>query len=105
MPLYAPAPSALPSAIGATNAIQPSYSTTNVQVAGVDEADTVKTDGKYLYVINQDYSGASQNNIYILNADPQNPAVISKIALGNNTDLAGMYLSQDGDRLAVLGSN
>ena len=33
-----------------------SYSTTNVQVAGVDEADTVKTDGQYIYVISQDYS-------------------------------------------------
>jgi len=28
------------------------YSTTNVQVEGVDEADVVKTDGKYIYQIN-----------------------------------------------------
>ncbi|GAE90471.1 beta-propeller domain-containing protein [Acetivibrio straminisolvens] len=28
------------------------YSTTNVQVQGVDEADVVKTDGKYIYQIN-----------------------------------------------------
>jgi uncharacterized secreted protein with C-terminal beta-propeller domain len=28
-----------------------SYSTTNIQVAGVDEADIVKTDGAYVYVI------------------------------------------------------
>ena len=27
------------------------YSETNVQVAGVDEADIVKTDGKYIYVV------------------------------------------------------
>ena len=31
---------------GATN----DYSTTNIQVAGVDEADKVKTDGQYIYV-------------------------------------------------------
>jgi inhibitor of cysteine peptidase len=29
------------------------YSTTNVQVEGVDEADTVKTDGEYIYQINR----------------------------------------------------
>ena len=30
---------------------EPSYSTTNIQVAGVDEADIVKTDGDYIYVL------------------------------------------------------
>lgn len=30
------------------------YSTTNIQVAGVDEADFVKNDGKYIYVLTQD---------------------------------------------------
>ncbi|GAB6274604.1 MAG: beta-propeller domain-containing protein [Peptococcaceae bacterium] len=29
----------------------PEFSTTNIQVAGVDEADTVKSDGRYLYVL------------------------------------------------------
>jgi len=27
------------------------YSTTNIQVEGVDEADIVKTDGEYIYVV------------------------------------------------------
>ena len=31
---------------------QSSYSTTNIQVEGVDEADIVKTDGDYIYVLN-----------------------------------------------------
>lgn len=30
------------------------YSRTNVQVAGVDEADIVKTDGKYIYYVNRE---------------------------------------------------
>ena len=30
------------------------YSATNVQVQGVDEADVVKTDGKYIYQVNRD---------------------------------------------------
>ena len=34
-----------------TTATEPGYSTTNIQVAGVDEADIVKTDGDYIYVI------------------------------------------------------
>ena len=36
------------------------YSTTNIQVAGVDEADTVKTDGKYIYTI----SNSQNNGVY-----------------------------------------
>jgi len=81
------------------------YSQTNVQVAGVDEADTVKTDGQYLYTTSQNYAANSQNNVYVLNADSQNPAVVSKIELGNDSALAGIYLSQDGNTLVVVGSN
>jgi uncharacterized secreted protein with C-terminal beta-propeller domain len=73
-----------------------SYSTTNIQVAGVDEADIVKTDGTYIYVI-------ANNSAYILDANPQNARVLAKIAF-NNTYLAGMFLSQDGNKLAVIGS-
>jgi inhibitor of cysteine peptidase len=73
-----------------------SYSTTNIQVAGVDEADIVKTDGNYIYVI-------ANSIAYILDANPQNAKVLAKIAF-NNTYLAGMFLSQDGNKLAVLGS-
>ncbi len=75
------------------------YSMTNIQVAGVDEADSVKTDGKYIYTI-------TNNVVYILDAgatNPQNARVISKIS-NNNTYLSGIYLSQDGNRLAVLGN-
>lgn len=32
----------------------PSYSETNVQVKGVDEADIVKTDGTYIYIVNSE---------------------------------------------------
>lgn len=31
------------------------YSTTNIQVAGVEEADIVKTDGDYIYTLNSEY--------------------------------------------------
>jgi uncharacterized secreted protein with C-terminal beta-propeller domain len=80
-----------------------SYSTTNIQVAGVDEADTVKTDGVYIYVSANDYSTA-QNYVYVVKADPNDPRVVSRITLDNNTYLAGMFLSPDSSRLVVIGS-
>jgi len=51
------------------------YSQTNVQVAGVDEADFVKNDGKYIYVI-------SGNKLVIVDAFPaENARVLSETKL------------------------
>ena len=50
-----------PSWEGLGGAGVPEYSTTNIQVEGVDEADVVKTDGRYIYVV----SGSA---VYILYA-------------------------------------
>lgn len=91
------APAAAPTAEAQTFGTK-DYSTTNIQVAGVDEADTVKTDGKYLYVI-----GNNSQVVYIVDANPQNAKVLAKIWL-NNTLLSGVYLSADGSKLAVLGT-
>jgi inhibitor of cysteine peptidase len=89
----------------ADSAQSDSFSTTNIQVAGVDEADIVKTDGKYIYAATtNNYYTASQNNVCIVKADPQDPRVIAKISLGNNTYVAGLFLSQDSNQLVVLGS-
>jgi uncharacterized secreted protein with C-terminal beta-propeller domain len=46
-----------------SSSILPEYSTTNVQVEGVDEADVVKTDGTYIYAI-------SNQTVVILRAYP-----------------------------------
>jgi uncharacterized secreted protein with C-terminal beta-propeller domain len=49
------------------------FSETNVQVEGVDEADIIKTDGKYIYAV-------AKNNLFIVNAYPADKAeIISKI--------------------------
>jgi inhibitor of cysteine peptidase len=80
-----------------------SYSTTNIQVAGVDEADIVKNDGNYLYVASNDYS-TNQNYVYIVKADAQDPRTVARIPLDNNVYLAGMYLSQESSKLIVIGS-
>ncbi len=72
------------------------HSTTNIQVAGVDEADIVKTDGEYLYVV-------SDNDIYIIEAYPPEQAqVLSKITLNASYNVK-IYVNED--KLVVLGGN
>lgn len=71
------------------------YSKTNVQVEGIDEADIVKTDGKYIYV-------ASGGNVTIVKAYPPEEAeVLSKIEL--NGTVTGIYVNKD--KLIVFESN
>jgi uncharacterized secreted protein with C-terminal beta-propeller domain len=68
------------------------YSKTNIQVEGVDEADIVKTDGKYIYIV-------SGNNLTIVKAYPPGEArVVSKISLTGG--IAGIFVN--GDKLAVF---
>ncbi len=51
------------------------YSGTNIQVEGVDEADIVKTDGTFLYIV-------SDSNIYIVRAyPPEQSEVVSIIKM------------------------
>jgi inhibitor of cysteine peptidase len=68
------------------------YSGTNVQTQGVDEADTVKTDGEYLYVIAKD-------RVFIVKAYPAEEAkVFSVIALNGSLD--EIFINED--RLVVF---
>jgi uncharacterized secreted protein with C-terminal beta-propeller domain len=84
--------------LGPTPVKEGTYSTTNVQVAGADEADIVKTDGEYIYVM-------ANNKVYILKAfPPENATLISKITFENNTYPAGLLISSDNNKLVVLGS-
>jgi inhibitor of cysteine peptidase len=96
--ISAQSPSAVPSqaesTLGGTNTKD--YSSTNIQVAGVDEADKIKTDGNYLYMI-------GNNTVYILDANPQNAKVLFKIPY-ENAYLEGIYLNENTNKLIVLGS-
>jgi len=68
------------------------YSETNIQVEGVDEADIVKTDGEYIYIV-------SGGTITIVKAYPPEEAkVLSKIIL--NGGITGIFIN--GDKLAVF---
>jgi uncharacterized secreted protein with C-terminal beta-propeller domain len=69
------------------------FSSTNVQVQGVDEADIVKNDGKYIYTI-------SNSKIVIVDAYPaENAKIVSEIEL-NNTP---RNIFVNSDRLVVFG--
>lgn len=68
------------------------YSKTNVQVEGVDEADIVKTDGEYIYVI------SGQNIIIVKAYPPEEASVLSKITV--NGSLKQMFVNAE--RLVVF---
>jgi uncharacterized secreted protein with C-terminal beta-propeller domain len=71
-----------------------SFSQTNVQVAGVDEGDIVKTDGTYIYEI-------SRQGLVILKAWPANSmTVVSRTPIEGSP--IALYL--DGSRITVLSS-
>lgn len=68
------------------------YSETNVQVQGVDEADIVKTDGEYIYIVSGD-------TVTIMKAFPAGEAqVVSKIVLEG--EITGIFIN--GDKLALF---
>lgn len=81
--------------LGEANLMAPisEYSSTNVQVSGVDEADIVKTDGNYIYAV-------AKNNIYIIDATPaKDMAIVSTIALSVTPQ--DVYIT--GDSLVIYG--
>lgn len=81
------ADSAAPSAQGASE-----YSSTNIQVEGVDESDVIKNDGKYIYVV-------SGNKVVIVDAFPADSMkVLSEI---NLSDSVG-EIFVNGNRLVVF---
>ncbi len=63
------------------------YSQTNVQVEGVDEADIVKNDGKYIYTL-------TQNKLVIVDAFPaENAKIVSETKIDGNP--RNMFVNKD----------
>jgi uncharacterized secreted protein with C-terminal beta-propeller domain len=81
------------------NAGSADYSTTNLQVQGVDEADIIKNDGKYIYLI-------KGNSVRIIDAYPaDNMKELVSFQLGDPND--NFYPSEmyvDGNKLVVVGN-
>lgn len=73
------------------------YSTTNLQVQGVDESDVVKTDGQYIYQVN------SQKVVIIKANPPEKMEIVSRIEFGKSFNPAELYL--DKNRLVVIGNS
>jgi inhibitor of cysteine peptidase len=71
------------------------YSKTNIQVEGVDEADFVKNDGKYIYVIAQD-------RLVIVDAFP---ALHAKILSAISIEGVPKDIFINGDRLIIFSDN
>ena len=71
------------------------YSTTNIQVEGVDEADIVKNDGEYIYL-------ASENTVVIVKAYPPEDAETTS-TINLNGRVTGLFVN--GDRLIVFEEN
>ena len=70
------------------------HSTTNVQVDGVDEADVVKTDGKYIYSINNE-------EIIISNPNDGKPEFVTSIE--TEYTISDLYIHQD--KLIAIADN
>lgn len=76
------------------------HSTTNTQVQGVDEADIVKTDGKYIYYYTDKMIGTTGNTIKIIECDSDGKMkLVSTIELGDYVDFtlnpSEMFLYND----------
>ena len=77
---------------GASTSATPSHSQTNAQVAGVDELDTVKNDGTYIYTV-------TNNTVAIVLAYPVTDAkLLAHVSV--NGSLQGIFV--DGNRLVVV---
>lgn len=71
------------------------HSDTYIQVEGVDEADRVKVDGKYIYFID-----SSRSRVLIYRADNGNPIKVSTIKTSDEESVQDLFLN--GDRLVVI---
>ena len=80
----------------ASDSASPDYSETNVQVQGVDEADIVKTDGEYIYVLKGD-------TVRVVKAYPatEMEELDAVTFSGESFSPADMYV--DDGRLVVIG--
>jgi len=85
------------SAVTENSSSNKEHSQTNTQVQGVDEADTVKTDGDYIYYV-------ADSKVYIISA--KDLEVISKVEYNNDKEKfypREIYIKEN--RLIILGNS
>lgn len=74
------------------------FSATNVQVQGVDEGDVVKTDGEFIYQVND-------SRVMIVRAAPADKMSLESVLPLEEKAMVIQELYVDGDRLTVIGSS
>ncbi|MDR2903581.1 MAG: beta-propeller domain-containing protein [Clostridiales bacterium] len=80
------------------------YSATNVQVAGVDEADIIKNDGKYIYYMRSKESTAAQKNtLSVVNAVPAEEMSVAYTVEFSDESFYPIEIYVDGDDMIVIG--
>lgn len=83
------------------------YSQTNVQEQGVDEADILKTDGRYIYAIGAPHEQSFQkNSLRIMQVSQQgkNLREVKRLQTAQNIHLNDLYLASAQQRLVSLGN-
>ncbi len=79
----------------------PTFSGTNVQIDGIDEADVIKTDGKYIYYASNTAEKDGFQYVTIALASPaKDLSIVKKIKLPTNYGNIQLYLS--GKKLTIL---
>ena len=84
---------ALSSVAGVANSVVADHSGTNNQVAGVEEADIVKTDGRFVYAV-------LDGELLVIDADPASLTVLSRTPIAGHA--TGLFL---GDGTVTVVSN
>ena len=74
-----------------------SYSETNVRQEGVDEGDTVKTDGTYLYVLKD-----KSDEIAIVDTRENTMKQVTNISVENISEIREMYLDTERNQLIAV---
>ena len=95
--MFSPSDIIADSAVQEQESTNKDYSETNIQVQGVDEADTIKTDGNYIYYVADDI-------VYIINSNNLN--IESKIQYNNDKERfypREIYIKDN--KLVILGNS
>ncbi|GMX64243.1 beta-propeller domain-containing protein [Paenibacillus elgii] len=80
-----------------SDAAAPTYSVTNVQVQGVDEADVIKTDGTYIYQVNRD-------RVLVTKASPAESMSVVSTVYWADPNFYPQELYVDNNYLVVVGN-
>ena len=71
------------------------YSTTNVQVQGVDEGDIVKTNGKFIYYV-------ANNRLYIFNTETTETKLVKTIDIPNSNNYSPREVYIDDNYITLI---